>query len=112
MTSATLGQNTSRVEVTNVSPHRFWLFVDKEELFRAVQRVPVVHGRVHSRDQPRRVAKSTPSVLAGLRHRSGGRITHAPGALSIGEPDAAEETCASETAASQGEHAGQPISPS
>lgn len=49
MTSATLGRNTSRVEVTNVSPHRFWLFVDEEELFRVVQRIPVVHGRVHSR---------------------------------------------------------------
>jgi hypothetical protein len=28
MKSATLGHSTSQVEVTNVSPHGFWLFVD------------------------------------------------------------------------------------
>lgn len=33
MKSATLGRNTSQVEVTNVSPHGFWLFVDEQELF-------------------------------------------------------------------------------
>jgi hypothetical protein len=33
MTSATLGQNTSGVEVTNVSKHGFWLMLGAEELF-------------------------------------------------------------------------------
>jgi hypothetical protein len=33
MTSATLGQNTSAVEVTNVSKHGFWLLLGNEELF-------------------------------------------------------------------------------
>ena len=33
MKSATLGRSTSPVEVTNVSPHGFWLFVDDQELF-------------------------------------------------------------------------------
>ena len=33
MKSATLGRNTSQVEVTNVSPHGFWLFVGEQELF-------------------------------------------------------------------------------
>ena len=33
MKSATLGRNTSNVEVTNVSPHGFWLFVGEQELF-------------------------------------------------------------------------------
>jgi uncharacterized protein DUF2442 len=33
MKSATLGRNTSLVEVTNVSPHGFWLFVGDQELF-------------------------------------------------------------------------------
>jgi hypothetical protein len=33
MKSATPGQNTSPVEVTNVSPHGFWLFVHERELF-------------------------------------------------------------------------------
>lgn len=33
MTSATLGQSTSAVEVTNVSQHGFWLMLGEEELF-------------------------------------------------------------------------------
>lgn len=33
MKSATLGRSTSQVEVTNVSPHGFWLFVGDHELF-------------------------------------------------------------------------------
>jgi hypothetical protein len=33
MKSATPGQSTSPVEVTNVSPHGFWLFVHERELF-------------------------------------------------------------------------------
>ena len=33
MASATFGANISRVEVTNVSKHGFWLLLDDEELF-------------------------------------------------------------------------------
>lgn len=33
MRSAARGPSTFPVEVTNVSPHGFWLFVDDEELF-------------------------------------------------------------------------------
>lgn len=33
MKSAALGPSTSPVEVTNVSPHGFWLFVGQRELF-------------------------------------------------------------------------------
>ncbi len=33
MKSATLGENTSAVEVSNVSPHGFWLLLGSEELF-------------------------------------------------------------------------------
>ena len=33
MKSRTLGRSTSQVEVTNVSPHGFWLFVEEAELF-------------------------------------------------------------------------------
>ena len=33
MKSATLGRHISPVEVTNVSPHGFWLFVGEQELF-------------------------------------------------------------------------------
>ncbi|HUE89762.1 MAG TPA: DUF2442 domain-containing protein [Vicinamibacterales bacterium] len=33
MKSATRGRRTSQVEVTNVSPHGFWLFVREQELF-------------------------------------------------------------------------------
>ena len=33
MTSARPGQSTSAVEVTNVSPHGFWLLVEQREYF-------------------------------------------------------------------------------
>ncbi|TAN49846.1 MAG: DUF2442 domain-containing protein [Methylococcaceae bacterium] len=33
MTSVTLGLSTSPVEVTNISPHGFWLLLGDEELF-------------------------------------------------------------------------------
>ncbi len=33
MKSATLGENTSSVEVSNISPHGFWLLLGGEELF-------------------------------------------------------------------------------
>jgi len=33
MKSATLGLNTSLVEVTNISRHGFWLLLENEELF-------------------------------------------------------------------------------
>jgi hypothetical protein len=33
MKSATLGRSTSQVEITNVSPHGFWLFLQERELF-------------------------------------------------------------------------------
>lgn len=33
MKSGALGRSTSRAEVTNVSPHGFWLFVAERELF-------------------------------------------------------------------------------
>src|SRR5690242_7401796 len=33
MKSAALGRSTSPAEVTNVSPHGFWLFVNERELF-------------------------------------------------------------------------------
>ena len=33
MKSAVLGRSTSPAEVTNVSPHGFWLFVGERELF-------------------------------------------------------------------------------
>ncbi len=33
MNSAALGENTSRVEVSNISVHGFWLLLGDEELF-------------------------------------------------------------------------------
>ena len=33
MKSAAPGRSTSRIEVTNISPHGFWLFIDETELF-------------------------------------------------------------------------------
>ena len=40
MKSATLGRSISQVEVTNVSPHGFWLFVGEQELFVPFQDFP------------------------------------------------------------------------
>ena len=40
MKSATLGRSTSQVEVTNVSPHGFWLFVGEQELFVSFKAFP------------------------------------------------------------------------
>ena len=40
MKSDTLGQRTSPAEVTNVSPHGFWLIIDERELFVAFQQFP------------------------------------------------------------------------
>jgi hypothetical protein len=40
MKSAALGQSTSPAEVTNVSPHGFWLIIDERELFVAFQQFP------------------------------------------------------------------------
>ena len=40
MKSATLGKNTSGVEVTNISRHGFWLLVADEELFVSFKEFP------------------------------------------------------------------------
>ena len=40
MKSAAPGRSTSRVEVTNVSPHGFWLFIGEEELFVSFKEFP------------------------------------------------------------------------
>ncbi len=40
MTSAALGTNTSPVEVTNVSPHGFWLMLRDEEMFAPFEQFP------------------------------------------------------------------------
>jgi hypothetical protein len=40
MKSAALGRSTFQVEVTNVSPHGFWLFVGEQELFVSFKEFP------------------------------------------------------------------------
>jgi len=40
MKSDALGRSTSPAEVTNVSPHGFWLIIDDQELFVAFQQFP------------------------------------------------------------------------
>lgn len=40
MKSATPGRSTSQVEVTNVSPHGFWLLIRDEELFVSFNEFP------------------------------------------------------------------------
>jgi Protein of unknown function (DUF2442) len=40
MKSVAPGRSTSEVEVTNVSPHGFWLFIQDEELFVSFKEFP------------------------------------------------------------------------
>ena len=40
MKSVAPGRSTSQVEVTNVSPHGFWLFIGEEELFVSFKEFP------------------------------------------------------------------------
>src|SRR5438093_6954116 len=40
MKSAAPGSSTSPAEVTNVTPHGFWLFIDDRELFVSFQEFP------------------------------------------------------------------------
>ena len=40
MKSDALGRSTSPAEVTNVSPHGFWLLIDNRELFVAFEQFP------------------------------------------------------------------------
>jgi hypothetical protein len=40
MKSAARGRSTFRVEVTNVSPHGFWIFIRDEELFVSFKEFP------------------------------------------------------------------------
>jgi hypothetical protein len=40
MTSSELGENTSAVEVTNISAHGFWLFVGEKEYFLPYEKFP------------------------------------------------------------------------
>ena len=40
MKSGTLGRSTSLVEVTNVSAHGFWLFIEEQELFVSFKEFP------------------------------------------------------------------------
>jgi len=40
MKSSMLGRSISQVEVTNVSPHGFWLFVGEQELFVSFEDFP------------------------------------------------------------------------
>jgi Protein of unknown function (DUF2442) len=40
MKSAALGTHTSPVEVTNVSPHGFWLFIERREVFVSFETFP------------------------------------------------------------------------
>jgi Protein of unknown function (DUF2442) len=40
MASVALGSNTSAVEVTNVSPHGFWLLLGAEEIFISFEQFP------------------------------------------------------------------------
>jgi len=40
MTSATLGKDTSAVEVTNVSRHGFWLLIGDQEAFLPFEQFP------------------------------------------------------------------------
>ena len=61
MKSAPLGTGTSAVEVSNISPHGFWLLIGGEELFVAFDKFPWF--RHASVDQLTRVELPSPHHL-------------------------------------------------
>lgn len=61
MPSATPGKDTSAVEVTNVSPHGFWLLLDSEELFLPFEDFPWFRNSTIA--QLSRVERPTPHHL-------------------------------------------------
>ena len=70
MQSAPSGPGTSPVEVTNISPHGFWLFVGDRELFVPFQEFPWFRDASVREIHKRPASESSSSVLAGPRHRS------------------------------------------
>ena len=64
MKSAALGPSTSLAEVTNVSPHGFWLFIGERELFVPFTQFPMVSGGVGSRNHKCPASESPSLVLA------------------------------------------------
>ena len=68
MRSAARGPSTFPVEVTNVSPHGFWLFVDDEEL--PADGADTVEFAVRRAQLRQRFARG----LAGLQHSDAGLL--------------------------------------
>jgi hypothetical protein len=64
MKSATHGRSTSQVEVTNVSPHGFWLFVGEQELFVSFKDFPWFKDASIREIARRRVAERASPALA------------------------------------------------
>ena len=48
MNSSKVGKSTSQVEVTNISPHGIWIFIEDTEFFMPFEKFPwFKEGKVH-----------------------------------------------------------------
>ncbi len=89
MRSELRGAHTSDVEVTNVSPHGFWLLVDDRELFVPFKTFPWFEACHDPGTRPGGTTERPSLVLAGTRRRSRRRLARASRALSAREPSTA-----------------------
>ena len=93
MKSAALGRSTSLAEVTNVSPHGFWLFVGERELFVPFKEFPwfldASVREITTFGFPVRITWYS----ARPRHRPSRGVHRASGEVSAREPGAAEKEC-------------------
>jgi len=56
MRSSALGSSTSEIEVTNISPHGFWILIEGRELFLSFEDFPWFRkasvGAIHNVERP------------------------------------------------------------
>src|SRR5438128_5905613 len=99
MTSARPGQSTSAVEVTNVSPHGFWLLVEQREYFVRFTDFPWFRDATIAELMRVELPSPASSVLARPRRRPGCRVVRSSRAVSTGEPRAADQALAADEGA-------------
>jgi len=88
MKSAAPGQNTSPAEVTNVSPHGFWIFVGERELFVPFNQFPWFQD-ASVREIANVQLPSPHHLYSGPGHRSRSRVHRTSGTIPTSESSAA-----------------------
>jgi hypothetical protein len=100
-------RSTSQVEVTNVSPHGFWLFVGEQELFVSFKEFPWFKDASIGEISRMELPSAHHLCWPGPRHRSGSRLADASGAVPLGQPGAAQAPATDEGASASGDEAGE-----